>query len=358
MRRRPGRSGLQPFRPATLLRALLPVLAAAILIGSPAAAQDGQASQPRTWGVQPASKGGPSTRAAFTYDAAPGETIADAVRIANFSEQPLTLSVYATDAFNTADGTFDVLAADAKPDDVGSWAKLDRTEVTLAPRASADIPFTLTVPKNASPGDHAGGIVASLATEATDGSGNKVKVDNRVGARVYLRVDGPLRPELTVTKLGLHYDGTADPVGKGTATVAYTVENTGNVRLSAGQSLTLSGPFGLASTKVEQKDVPELLPGSKLDLTAPAADVFPTGRLTAGLRLTPEGEGVEADPTTTAARTWAVPWTLLVLIALVTAALVVRRRLKKRKARPAPTDGDAATPDDAATPELVPAADE
>lgn len=333
MRRRPGRSGTQPDRPRAMVRALLSVLAAAILIGSPAAAQDGQAGQPRTWGVQPASKEGPSTRAAFTYDAAPGETISDAVRIANFSDRPLTLSVYATDAFNTDEGTFDVLAADAQPDDVGSWVQLERTEVTLEARASTDIPFTLTVPANASPGDHAGGIVASLATDAVDGAGNKVKVDNRVGSRIYLRVDGPLRPELTVTELDLTYDGTTSPIGKGKAEVRYTIENTGNARLSAEQALTLSGPFGLASTEVELDDVPELLPGSTLQLRAPATEVFPAGRLTAELELMPKAaDDVDVDPTATAATVWAVPWTLLALIALLVIALVVRRRLKRRKA--------------------------
>lgn len=333
MQRRTGRSGLLPNRPVTLLRALLPVLAAVILVGSPAAAQDGQAGAPRTWGVQPASKEGPSTRAAFTYDAAPGETISDAVRIANFSDQPLTLSVYATDAFNTDEGNYDVLAADAEADDVGSWVHLDQGTVTLAPRATADVPFTLTLPENASPGDHAGGIVASLSTAAVDASGNEVKVDNRVGARIYLRVDGPLRPELTVTELDLAYDGTASPVGTGTAHVRYTIENTGNVRLAAEQVLTLSGPFGLASTEVDLEDVPELLPGSILRLEAPDAEVRPTGRLTAELELTPKAaDDVDVDPVTASASVWAVPWTLLAVVAAVVLWLVVRRRLRRRKA--------------------------
>jgi hypothetical protein len=67
------------------------------------------------------------------------------------------------------------------------------------------VPYTLAVPADAEPGDHPGALVA-LDERIQAGRGSvAVGVQRAVGARVYLRVNGPTVPALAVE------DGTLDP---------------------------------------------------------------------------------------------------------------------------------------------------
>ena len=77
-------------------------------------------------------------------------------------------------------------------------------------------PIAVHVPLKAPPGDHVGGIVASLQTVGTNRSGQRVVLDQRVGTRVFVRVSGA-RWHRSSPSPDLHasYDGTLDPVGKG-----------------------------------------------------------------------------------------------------------------------------------------------
>src|SRR5262249_49261890 len=155
---------------AALLLALLP--------GAPAAAARQQPAPPQgnqvTFGVRPASQTAPDNRARYTYGATPGAVVKDFLAVSNIGTSPLTLRVYATDASNPQEGGFDRLAGNRTPVDVGAWTKPGMDSVTVAPRSFSIVPFTVTVPGNATPGDHAGGIVASLSTARTDAQGNKV----------------------------------------------------------------------------------------------------------------------------------------------------------------------------------------
>ncbi|MCT2585572.1 WxL protein peptidoglycan domain-containing protein [Actinophytocola gossypii] len=297
----------------TLLRAAtLAVLTVVLVSGLPATAA------PLTWGVVPS--GG---RGAFTYALDPGSEVADAVGIVNYTGAPLTLRVYASDAVHGTDGGFDLLPASGQSTDVGAWAKLNAERVTVPPRSRVDVPFRVVVPHNATPGDHAGGIVASLHTEGDDGT---VSVDRRVGARIYLRVTGTLNPSLTVTDLGASFDGS--PLGSpGEVRVGYVVRNTGNLRLVGRPSVTVRGPFGLGERRLSGERLPELKPGDTLRVSTVVPAVWQLGRLTVEVAVTPEASGDQrlqprpaADSAST--RLWAVPWIPLAVLVLAVAGLV------------------------------------
>lgn len=305
-----------------------PVTAVAAGAAGATPAAPSQGDGPATWGIGPASSTGPGTRPAFVYDLAPGDAITDAVRVSNHSDGELTLDVYPADAFNTSSGAFDVLAAGETPVDVGAWTALAERVVTIPAGEHVDIPFTLTVPADAEPGDHAGGIVAGRSSGAVDADGDPIRVDHRVGARIYARVDGPLRPALVVDSMRTSFDGTANPVGRGEVTVDYVVTNTGNVRLTAEQAVTVDGPFGLGGTRVVLDDLPELLPGGRYEGRVVVDGVWPAVRLGATLTLRPVAvTGVEEEIVRAGADSWAVPWpALLVVVVAFGATAVLRRR--------------------------------
>jgi uncharacterized membrane protein len=261
--------------------------------------------------------------------------------VANHGKEPLDLTVYAADGYTTDTGRLDLLTGGERSRGVGAWVHPGRRTVRIAGGRSAEIPFTVTVPRDATPGDHVGGILTSLK-QADDTEG--IAVDRRLGIRVELRVSGALRPTLAVEDLHVDYHGTANPFGQGDATVTYTLHNTGNALLSGAQQVTLTGPFGSLRTDAGKIAAPpELLPGERWEVSVPVRDVTPALLLTAEASVVPAvtdaaGSTTSLKPVTATATGWAVPWTLLLLVVLLlaagTAAVLLRRRARTgRRAR-------------------------
>jgi hypothetical protein len=209
--------------------------------------------------------------------------------------------------------------------------------VTLAPRSVAIVPFTLTIPANATPGDHAAGIVAALTTEQTNTNGQRVSVEQRVGARIYLRITGPLTPAMSITGLDGNY--AAKPLGRGDATVSFTVRNTGNTRLSGTQWLRISTPWGSTVDSEPLAPITELLPGGALSVTTTVHSLLPAGWLTVTVHADPAAitgfSDQKAGPAEATLTLSAVPWVVLGALAVLLGILFVvlgRRRRKRTSA--------------------------
>ncbi|GGJ93810.1 hypothetical protein GCM10011583_26580 [Streptomyces camponoticapitis] len=316
---------------------LLMAFAIAGLCAGPAQAADGDV----TWTVRTAANGYGDDRPSYNYTVSPGGQVKDAMVVANRSRSPLELTVYAADGFTTDTGQLDLLTRDTKSVGIGAWARAGRDSVVIKPGKSAEIPFTVGVPGNATPGDYVGGILTSLK-QADDAEG--INVDRRLGIRVKLRVGGELKPKLAVENLHVDYAGSANPFAEGDATVTYTIHNTGNALLSGRQKVSVSGPFGwLRAQAGDIAPPPELLPGESWKMKVPVHGVTPGVSLTAKATLTPvlteaSGSTASLKPVEATAHGWAVPWTLLLLVVVLLVAVVVafvltRRSRARRKAR-------------------------
>ncbi|MFD9001438.1 WxL protein peptidoglycan domain-containing protein [Streptomyces sp. NPDC059582] len=318
----------------TVVLALSAALAFVTVSTGPARAADGDV----TWTVRTAANGFGDDRSSFNYGVNPGGEVEDAMVVANHGTAPLRLAVYAADGFTTQKGQLDLLTQDKKSRGIGTWVHATHDSVLIAPGKSVAVPFTVTVPRNATPGDYVGGILTSLK-QSDDVEG--IAVDRRLGIRIKLRVSGALRPTLAVEDLSVGYDGTANPLAQGDATVTYTLHNTGNAVLSGAQKVTLTGPFGTLSVDAGRVAAPpELLPGEQWKVTVPIHDVTPAVRLTATATVTPlitdaAGSTTALAPVRATAHGWAVPWSLLVLVVLVLAAaataFVLARRGRARR---------------------------
>ncbi|MFE4455145.1 WxL protein peptidoglycan domain-containing protein [Streptomyces sp. NPDC056796] len=328
-----------PRRTAVLARTVLLVLLAVLASGmstGPARAAEGDV----TWTVRTAANDYGEDRSSFSYAVNPGGEAEDALVVANRGTEPLTLAVYAADGFTTDKGQLDLLTEGKESRSVGSWVRAGQGSVRIAPGKSAEIPFTVKVPRDATPGDHVGGILTSLK-QSDDAEG--IAVDRRLGIRIKLRVSGALRPALAVEDAHVDYRGSASPLSRGDATVTYSLHNTGNALLSGTQKVTLTGPFGTLSTDAGTVPAsPELLPGERWKVTVPVRDVTPALRLTADVTVTPlitdaAGSTNALDPVRATAHGWAVPWALLLALLLVLAAAaggyLYARRARARRAR-------------------------
>ncbi|NEB04393.1 DUF916 domain-containing protein [Streptomyces sp. SID13726] len=224
-----------------------------------------------SWSVYPAASQ-IAARPYFYLSVDPGQSIDDKVVVTNKTAEPLTFRLYAADAYNTArDGGFAVRTAAEKQRGVGAWAKPAKSRVTVPAHGKVTVPFTLTVPEGAEPGDHPGALVA-LDERIDKGDGAvALGVQRAVAARIYLRVGGPTLPAITVEDVRVsHHQPLVPGLGDSGATISYTLRNTGNVTLNPKVELRATGLFGRTLLSRELARIPgELLPGQRVRLTEP-----------------------------------------------------------------------------------------
>jgi hypothetical protein len=330
--------------------AATPALAATTPAPTPSASEgQATATAPQdlvSFGIAPAGLERPDGRPFLSYTAAPGSTIYDHVAVLNQDDQPLSLQVYSGDVVQADAGLSVRPQADASVD-AGAWIAVEAPPQIDVPAQTTDagvgyviVPFTLTIPTNAQPGDHLGGIVASLVTVGSGGeSSPSIQLDQRVAARVYIRVDGDLAPGLVIANLGATWvpGGVA---GAGSVELTYTLRNTGNVRMAVEPSARVTGPFDLLARSAAGSRVDVLLPGAEVHQSITVTGVWPLVRETVTVSARAVATAAGDDPglgtVTTSINTGALPWAGLAVLALLLAlivALVARRRGPRRGRR-------------------------
>lgn len=174
-------------------------------------------------------------RSNFSYAVEPGSTIDDAVLVRNSGTSVLTLAVYGSDAFTDDSGALDI-ATTAGSEAIGTWITPSVESVSIEAGGLVRIPFTVTVPDDAQPGEHAGALLTVL-----ESSGDAVSVDMRYATRVTATVAGELTAGMSLDQAQLDVETGFWPWETAAATVSYDVHNTGNTRLSAVQLITAQG---------------------------------------------------------------------------------------------------------------------
>ncbi len=284
-----------------------------------------------SWTLAPASSATESgNRPNLSYTIEPGETVKDAVTVYNLGNVPLIFNVYPTDAFNNDDGTFSVLPGDKKPTDVGTWFTLDQGLISVPPGKQTTIPFTIEVPRDATPGDHVGAVLASSSTKGTGDNGETLTLDRRTGTRLFVRVAGELRPELAITNMESDYDQAVNSFN-GTTTVKFRVENRGNVRMNGSPIVEVGGPLGALSKTVKLPELSELLPGEHADLSVQVSGVPALMANSTKVSITPKSDGLETPPTSSASTTQFAPPITLMLLFLVAVLVVLALRQRNRR---------------------------
>jgi hypothetical protein len=331
-------TSITKLRAARVPRVLLAlVLGLIVFVPGAARAQDTTPEAPASettpseagFAVQPSGPDGPGNRDWFVYTLDPGAVFGDTVAISNLSDRPIRFVIYPTDAVSVVDtGGFAAIKDTETPVDVGTWIELAAGEYSVPPGQRIDVPFKITVPEDAEPGDHAGAI---LAVDADEGAGDPnsapdgitFNVLHRMGARVYVRVSGPTAPALRIDDLDVERDG-------GKATVIWDVENTGNLRLSPTAELRITGLFGRTVRTVPVQQLPELLPGANFVGASIVTGLPSYEPLTAHLVVSAEGVRTERSK-----QFASYPWLLIALAVLVVSAWWYRRR-RRRHSRTAP----------------------
>ncbi|WP_188757328.1 COG1470 family protein [Microbacterium album] len=308
----------------------------AVLLTSPLLAEPAVAATeegPVTWSVRPGDENGEDGRSWVEWEAEPGEVLSEHMVVTNHSRRDVEFRLTSADGYFTETGRFNMLAGDQVSVAAGTWIDLPESVVVPA-GASEAVPFTVTVPDDAGPGDHPAGVAASIRS-AGDGT---LGVESRVGFRVMTRVTGDLVAQLSVAATGA-YAGMANPFEAGSVDIAYEVSNTGNTRLRAQPEISLSGPFGIAARTITGEQIGEIAPGETRRGVVRVPSVWPLFTYDVTLHAQPEAvsddlDFDEAAPATAQATFLAMPWSQLATLgvgALLLTWTVWRRRHEKQK---------------------------
>jgi hypothetical protein len=326
-------------RPRTRIAVSAAALLAALgslTLPSSALADDAQADAV-SWSVSPADDAGADGRVAIEHELDPGESVDEHVLVRNLGASDVVFSLSAADGFYTEAGRFDMLASDQESTGAGTWIAIP-DDIEIPAGGSAVIPFTITVPENAEPGDHAAGVAASVISIKTDDAGaTGVGVESRVGVKVITRVAGAITPAFAVGGVQADFRGEANPFEAGELTVTFAVENTGNARMDAAGTLNIAGQQVAFPAEGQRPQV--LLPGETRSFTLTMTGVWPLVFLSGDLTVMPvaaslDGETLAVESSTTPVTAWAMPWPQLLVVAgvalLVFALLWNRIRSRRR----------------------------
>ncbi|MBO1336626.1 hypothetical protein [Streptomyces sp. VRA16 Mangrove soil] len=224
------------------------LLGAALLAWGGAEVPGTAAAATPTWTLTPSAGGGSRPAAddgrPYIYaEGTPGTVLEDKVAVTNPTTRPLTVTLRGADADNRTDGA---LGLRRKARDTGAWIRFAERTVKVPARTRAEVPFTVTVPTGATPGDHPGAILAS-------GGGRDA------GVSIRLRVSGPTLSALTVEHVRVEHGDS----------IAYDVVNRGNTTLTPRLAVKADGVFGTVLDKRARTLPVELLPGRRVTLTEP-----------------------------------------------------------------------------------------
>jgi hypothetical protein len=238
----------------------------------------------------------------FVYDLAAGATHAGAIIVSNTGNRTGTVKLYAADA-TTGRTTGTVYLTNTRASHTGSWVRLARSSVTLAPGAHAGVGFTVHVPVSAKAGQFVAGIVAETQ-QATKAPNGKHKANVRIRIRnltiVAVQANVPGRAVIGFTIGGVKTGGQ-----RGFQQVLVHFANTGNHLTKPSGVVTISDSAGKVVEKLPFT-MDTFLPHTAIDYPMLLTKALPPGDYRARVRLVVPGLAGVAGTTVTASPAFSV----------------------------------------------------
>ncbi|MER6029438.1 hypothetical protein [Streptomyces sp. NPDC001851] len=271
-------------------RALLPAaLCLCAALGTVLGAAPG-ASAAAGWSAAPAGGGRPS----FYAEGTPGTVLQDTVSVTNPGRAPVVVRLSGT-------GLRTVFAERAGKG------------IRVPARTRAEVPFTVSVPAGAAPGDRSGAVVAR------DTRGRTATVPVR------LRVGGPALAALTVEHLSVHADR-----------ITYELVNRGTTVLVPRVAVRADGVLGRVLDRAPRTLPVRLRPGARLRLAEPWPDRPALDAVDVRLTVTAPGGAQDTATATAHFVPWPPPSITAGALLLTTGALLAARRYRRRTPSGAP----------------------
>jgi hypothetical protein len=281
----------------------------------------------------------------FDYYMKPGESAEGQVVLENLSNVQEVFRIWTADALNTHSGAFSIEGEKDAGQGVGGWIHLGLYSSHLAgddfELPSADevtFTFRVDVPLNATPGDHAGGIVALEVGRSSPTPGApEINLHLGLAIPVFIQVAGAL-------KSGASLVGTHSSIGGGPFAwlggtedghTTVVVKNTGNTLLSGTVTGVVKSATGAILEHLPKKTITDLIPGAAAHLQEPAWHAAAIeGPASVQVRFTSSNL---KKPLVASQSAWGFPWLGLLVFLVVVAGgafLIVFRRRRPRSGSP------------------------
>jgi dihydroorotate dehydrogenase (fumarate) len=289
--------------------------------------------------------GGPSTsdghidptRSIFNFLGKPADQFSDKYYVTNLGSTEIQAVIFAANATTDQNGSAVFADRTDTTPGVANWIKFsngtNQIALTLAPHSHKILDFTVSFPADAAPGDHGAGLVMEAHPLQSTG---QITVSGRVVSKLYARVNGDLRPNLSISSIQTSYHPFLNPF-LGDLTEKFTITNSGNVAMSATINNTATGIFGLPLSARNSWDIPEIFPGTSRDIDVTIHGVGQWLFMSASVELVPHlNKGAlkvkNLQSVSRSDAVWIFPttWFILAVIALIV-WFSVRRNLSKRK---------------------------
>jgi hypothetical protein len=210
------------------------------------------------FGVRPAraDPNNPATRAYFIIHARGGSTRQEAVIVTNGGTKPLVLEVNAVDGLTGVTSGVVYANRGVPVHGAGAWVTPKVRRVTVPPRSSTQVRFTVAVPTSARPGDHVAGIAFEALQPTKSGSSFSVTVVVRTVVGIEVEVPGPATARVRIYSLALApLPGTTIP------SAVVTLEDVGRKLCHPQLAVALTGQD--ATTRATQT-LGTILPGDRI----------------------------------------------------------------------------------------------
>ena len=191
------------------------------------------------------------------YHLNPGDTVLDVIKIYNGDPEPSTFHIQVANFANISNdetGVPDFYSSTENRNGTGlaSWVKVtggDQT-FTLAPQERMNLPISITVPKNAQPGAHYGGV---LMVAGAKPKGGEVGITSKVGSLIFINVSGEVIDRASIAEFGFK----EKKLWYNYRPVDFFVrfDNSGNTNLRPAGNLFIKNWYGrqVASIQVNEK---------------------------------------------------------------------------------------------------------
>jgi hypothetical protein len=271
----------------------------------------------------------------FEFSVAPGSSVSGVVTLINETEKAETYALSVKNFIASGEVGAQTYLDEAEPAGLAAWVRADRPAVTLEPKTSAEIPFTISAPADAEPGGHYATIFFTRGPGAVDGSG--VGIAEQVGALLLVSVPGNVREALEVDSFRI-----AGPSVMSRLPVALElrVRNAGSVHEKPAGTIDVRNMFGNVVARLDANPTrAAVLPNSIRRFSngwqkSTDGDVrgffagakeewrnFGFGKYTATVNATYGRLGTAIESRTVSF--WIIPWRLMAIGASLATALVI-----------------------------------
>lgn len=254
-----------------------------------------------SFGIRPtkALEGQEETFSYFSYRTSPGSVFNDEALVLNDGDESVALRVYVADAITSQNGGTDFVSfgesATGFSQGASNWISLSASEITLAPGEEQVVPFQVSIPVDASPGQHIAGLVveakpaeSSLGESNADADGGdaqfKVEVIRRVGVAVVMDIPGERITSLIIDNVFLYQQNEEG------ATFAVTMTNAGNVFLKSTGFFVVTDRTGESLITTIPLEFDTILPGDTVTYYVPRPVRFNDGEYLISVLLESEGQ--------------------------------------------------------------------